>query len=152
MSDPQKEIRVQVVHECPAPAERVWATLVDWEQHDRWMTLTRAHGGAGTGARVLAFTGVGPVGFHDPMEITGWQPPADGEPGYCEVAHHGRIVRGRGRFDIVPLTDGRSKITWTEWVLPPLGGLGRAGWPLAEPALTFFFARSLRALGERARG
>ncbi|TDQ54755.1 SRPBCC family protein [Actinorugispora endophytica] len=151
MSGSVRESRVAVAHTCPAPAGRVWDTLVDWELHDRWMVLTRARGGSGEGARVLAFTGIGPVGFSDPMEITGWRPPSDDAPGHCEVLHRGAVVRGRGRFDLEPLPGGRCLVTWSEWVRLPPGPVGRLAGPLVRVLTASLFRRSLRNLGGLAR-
>ncbi|GAA3741254.1 SRPBCC family protein [Salinactinospora qingdaonensis] len=150
MSSPDRRVRLTVSRPCPAPADRVWDTLVDWRLHKQWMVLTRAHGGSGVGARVEAFTGVGPLAFRDPMEITGWQPATPTTAGYCETRHLGKVVRGWGRFDVEPAPGGMSTVTWTEWVDLPLGRLGRAGWPIVQPLLANMFDRSLRALGRLA--
>lgn len=151
MNGPAGTVCLTVSHSCSAPARKVWDVLVDWEAHDRWMVLTRARGGSGMGARVLAFTGVGPFGFSDPMEVTGWRPPAGGRPGYCEVRHRGAVVRGRGRFDVAPLPGGGCLVKWTEWVRLPLGPVGRFAWPLVRVPTAALFRRSLRNLGELAR-
>ncbi|GAA3722589.1 hypothetical protein HDA32_000829 [Spinactinospora alkalitolerans] len=151
MSGAAREVRVTVAHACAAPADRLWETLVDWDLHEQWMVLTRAHGGRGEGATVEAFTGVGRLGFPDTMEITNWRPATRESAGVCEVVHRGSVVRGRGRFDVVPLLGGRSRITWTEWVEPPLGALGRLGWPVAKAPLALLLRRSLRNLGELAQ-
>ena len=64
------------------------------------------------GARLRAFTGVGPLGFTDTMEIVEWEPPRR-----CVVRHTGKVVRGDGVFEVVPLgpagpgSSGRS--CWT---------------------------------------
>ena len=39
-------------------------------------------------------TGMGPVGFHDPMTVTGWKPPTASDPGRCTVRKTGRVVLG----------------------------------------------------------
>ncbi|GAB3207752.1 Polyketide cyclase / dehydrase and lipid transport [Marinactinospora thermotolerans DSM 45154] len=141
---------VAVSQVCPAPADRVWRTLVDWRLHERWMYRTRARGGQGVGARVEAFTGVGPVGFTDHMEITAWVPATRESAGRCEVRHLGGLVRGRGRFDVLPLPDGRSRVVWVEWLELPLGALGRLGWPLVRIPVSVLLRRSLRRLGRLA--
>ena len=56
---------------------------------------------AGSAAGSSPFTGVGPVGFTDPMEVVEWDPPRR-----CVVAHLGRVVRGDGVFEVTELGPG----------------------------------------------
>ncbi len=80
-----------------APAAATWAGAVDWDGQGEWMLGTRVKGtaqdGRGVGGGIEAFTGVGPVGFLDAMEIAAWDPPRR-----CDVRHVGRVVRGTGTF------------------------------------------------------
>src|SRR4051812_6638915 len=96
--------------------------------------------GRSAGSRILARTGVGPLGFDDPMEITAWEPLRR-----VQVHHLGRVVRGDGAFEVEPLPDGRSRFHWVEWVDLPLGRLGQLGYPLARPLLAAGLRPSLRA-------
>lgn len=130
-----------VTQDVAAPAQRVFDVLTDWDVHDRWMFLTRAEGGRGEGAEIAAFTGVGRIGFLDTMRITVWEPPRR-----AVVRHTGTVVRGSGAFEVEPLGPDRSRVVWSEWIDLPLGALGRAGWPLARPAMRFFLQQSLRRL------
>ena len=130
-----------VTQQVNAPQQQVWDVLTDWEVHDRWMLLTRARGDRAEGGRVEAFTGVGPVGFLDPMTITMWEPPR-----IAVVRHTGRVVRGSGSFEVRELSPGRSQVVWSEYVDPPLGLLGQLGWPLVRPLLRLFVQASLRRL------
>lgn len=111
-------VRFTASAEVAAPASRVWAALVRWEDHGRWIPLTRVTvltpSGTGVGARFVGRTGVGPVGFDDPMEITRWEPPEDARPGRCEVVKQGRVVTGSAAFGVVPLPGERSLVEWTE--------------------------------------
>lgn len=150
MSEPQAPLLLRVSRICPAPAGRVWRVLTDWDIHHRWMVLTRASGGSAKGARIEAFTGVGPLGFADPMEITAWLPASDTSAGSCAVRHLGGVVRGEGRFDVVPISPRHSVVIWTEWAELPLGRLGESARPLARLVLTPLFRRSLRDLGAEA--
>ncbi|PSK97345.1 polyketide cyclase/dehydrase/lipid transport protein [Murinocardiopsis flavida] len=150
MSVPQAPPLLRVSRICPAPAGRVWLTLTDWEIHHRWMVLTSASGGSGEGARIDAFTGVGPIGFTDPMEITEWRPATDTAAGRCSVRHLGGVVRGEGRFDVRPVSPSHSVVVWTEWADLPFGRLGAAARPLARLLLAPMFRSSLRALGDEA--
>ena len=126
-----------------APVEQTWAGATDWAGQGEWMLGTRvwptAQGGQGVGGGIEAFTGVGPLGFLDRMEITLWEPPRR-----CHVLHLGRVVRGTGAFEVEPLADGRSRFVWREDLELPLGVLGRLGWPLVRPAFALGVQLSLR--------
>ena len=127
-----------------APAERVFAAITDWPAQGEWMlgTTVRSLDGPGhhVGARLEAFTGVGPVGFLDTMTITAWQPPTR-----VDVMHTGRVVRGIGIMEVEALGPDRSRFTWAEDLELPWGGLGRAGWPLVRPGFLSGVRRSLAA-------
>jgi carbon monoxide dehydrogenase subunit G len=107
-----------VRREVAAPAEVVWARLVDWPAHGRWVPLTTVRvtsaGPAGVGMTFVGRTGVGPVGFDDPMTVTRWQPPADGREGRCTVRKTGRVVLGGADVTVRPLTPTRCTVEWTE--------------------------------------
>ncbi|MDP9397086.1 MAG: SRPBCC family protein [Actinomycetota bacterium] len=123
--------------------QQVWDTLVHWERQGEWMLLTKVRAtvrdGQGVGGGIEGWTGVGPVGVLDEMEIRVWEPPHR-----VVTRHLGRVVRGGGAFEITDLGDGRSRFTWSEWLDLPLGVLGRLGWPLARPFVRAGFVISLR--------
>ena len=75
------------------------------------------------------------------MEITEWDPPRR-----CVVTHHGRVVRGDGVFEVIPLGQDRAEFRWTERLDLPLGAVGRLGWPLVRPAFRSGVGYSLRRL------
>lgn len=126
-----------------ASAQEVFDGATDWDGQGAWMLGTTvratAQDGRGVGGRVAAFTGVGRVGFLDTMEITAWQPPYR-----CDVRHTGRVVRGTGSFVVEPGDGGASVFVWREDLELPLGGLGRAGWPLIRPLFAAGVRLSLR--------
>ena len=126
-----------------APAERTWAAAVNWARQDEWMLGTRVtptvNNGQGVGGRFEAFSGIGPIGFLDPMEITLWQPPRA-----CHVKHLGRVVRGTGTFEVEPRGDSRSRFHWREDLDLPLGLVGRIGWLLVRPFFSYGVQLSLR--------
>jgi hypothetical protein len=126
-----------------ATAEATWTAAVDWARQGEWMLGTRVTPtyaeGRGVGGRIEAFTGVGPLGFLDPMEITLWQPPRA-----CHVVHTGRVVRGTGRVEVEPRGDGRSRFHWREDLDLPFGFLGRVGWLLVRPLFAYGVQLSLR--------
>jgi len=124
--------------------QAAWDATIDWDRQSRWMLLTRVwateHDGAGVGGGVAARTSVGGMGFTDRMVITHWDPPRE-----CTVKHLGTVVRGTGTFAIAPAGVG-STFTWAEDVVPPLGRLGRMGWPVVRPAFELMMRISLRRL------
>ncbi len=133
-----------------APAERTWATLVDWPAHGRWVPLTRVRvltpSGAGVGARFVGRSGIGPLGFDDPMEVVEWAPPSAGSPGRCAVVKQGRVVLGRASFEVADLPGGRSRVTWLEDVeLAPVA-LTRPFAAVVALVGRLAFTRTLRAM------
>ncbi len=128
--------------EVAAEPEVVFEALVDWSHQGEWMLGTRVQAthleGRGAGARISAFTGVGPVGFVDPMEITLWEPPYR-----CHVRHLGRVVRGTGAFDIEPVAQGRTRFIWSEQLQVPGGAAGKAAFVVVRPLAVAGVSRSL---------
>lgn len=140
------EIELSV--DVDAPAEAVWAAAVDWDTQGDWMLGTRVagtvQGGRGVGGGIEAFTGVGPLGFLDTMVITEWDAPRR-----CVVRHTGRVVRGGGVFEVVPLGPGRSRFVWSEQLDLPLGLLGRVGFALLRPLFVAGVRLSLKRFAEQ---
>ncbi|MGV9775192.1 SRPBCC family protein [Streptosporangium sp. NPDC003464] len=139
--------RISVSVEAAAEPERVFSVLTDWPRHGEWMVLTRARVAAGdgrsVGSRLAAFSGLGPVGFLDTMEITEWDPPTA-----VAVRHTGRLVRGTGVFRVLPREGGGSTIVWEEELDLPYGPAGRLGWPLVRPLSAALLRLSLRRLAD----
>ncbi|MEU4604300.1 SRPBCC family protein [Kribbella sp. NPDC023972] len=129
----------------PLDPQAAWDLVMDWDRQSRWMVLTRVwatdNDGIGVGGGVAARTSVGAVGFTDHMVITHWDPPRD-----CTVKHLGKLVRGTGTFTITPAPPGGSTFTWSEDVVPPLGRLGTAVWPVVRPGFEVMMRASLRRL------
>jgi hypothetical protein len=73
------------------------------------------------------------------MVITVWEPPRR-----AVVRHVGKVVRGSGAFEVEDLGAGRSRVVWSEWVLLPLGVLGRLAWPVVRLPLRALVQVSLR--------
>lgn len=126
-----------------APPETVFDAFTDWAGQQEWMTGTQvrvtAGDGRSAGSRIVARTGLGPLGFDDPMEITAWEP--------CrrvQVRHLGRVVRGDGVFEVEALPNGHSRFNWVEWLEVPLGTVGLVGFTFARPVLARGMMPSLR--------
>jgi len=100
---------------------------MDWSRQQDWIWGTQVNGGTGVGAKVVARTGIGPVGFQDTMVITEWDPPRR-----CVVRHTGRVVRGLGIFEVARRGE-LSQFRWTEQLELPLGSAGALGRWLVLP-------------------
>jgi len=123
----------------PLPASACFDRLVDWDAHSAAIPLTRLEhqGVARVGQRFNARTGIGRLGFDDPMVVELLRRPA-GEssgdlPGVVEVVKQGRVISGRVRWTVTP-TEAGSDVEWTHqlvvgwlprWLDPVVGALGR---------------------------
>ncbi|HEU5265936.1 MAG TPA: SRPBCC family protein [Jatrophihabitans sp.] len=124
--------------------QQAWARVVDWRRHGAYVPLTTVSVGRAAGATVVtARTGIGALGFDDPMEIVEWAPPSDGATGRCRLEKRGRVLRGWAEISVAP-RDGGARVTWREEAMPahlPRFAIGMAG---ATGALVF--GRVLRRL------
>jgi hypothetical protein len=146
-------VRLERSVEVGAPAGVLWDYVTDWPRQAEWVPMTRVErvdAADGLGGRLRAWTGVGPVGFWDPMTITLWQRDADGG-GRCEVLHRGRVVRGEGEFVVRARGPEASTFVWAEVLALPGGRLGALAFRLARPALERALDGALRRLGRRIR-
>ena len=139
-------VELTVPVDVNAPAEAVWDIVTDWVGQGEWMLGTRVSvtspgDGRELGATLSAFSGVGPLGFTDTMEIVEWEPLKR-----CTVRHTGNVVKGDGVFEVVELGPARARFLWTELLDLPLGALGRLGWPVVRPAFRLGVEQSLRKM------
>jgi carbon monoxide dehydrogenase subunit G len=134
------------VHIASTPA-KVWAYVSDWRRQGEWIPLTSVQPLDGpadrVGARVSAFTGVGPVGFTDPMTVTAWEP-----PNRLEIRHTGRVVRGEATVLVEPAGTG-TRLTWQERIDIPGGAAGALGFRLTRPVTQRLLDWSLHRLRTR---
>ncbi|CAL9281394.1 SRPBCC family protein [Streptomyces sp. NPDC003090] len=140
------------------PAAEAWRRVTDWEAHGARVPLTRVRvltpGPPGVGTRFTARTGLGPLGFDDPMAVVRWEPP-DGAgpggrpgPGLCRLEKYGRVVRGWAEIAVRPDGAG-ARVTWVEELR--VRGLPRWCDPLLARAGRWVFGRELdRLLGAEA--
>lgn len=139
-----RPISVSVVVDAPLGA--VWDALSDLPSHTEWMadaaSIEFPAGQAGTGTEMLVDTRLGPFRLTDRLEIIAWEPPRT-----MAVEHRG-VVRGWGRFDLIPMADG-IHLTWTEdlrfpwWLGGPITALA------AHPLLSRIWAGNLRRFRRR---
>ena len=114
---------VRSTRHVEASVDRVWTLVTDWPAHTRWIPLTTvtidsdSPVRSGPGTRFTGRTALGSVGFDDPMTVTVWQPPADGEPGRCRVVKRGRWLTGWAEIEVAGERLG-SRLTWLEDVRP----------------------------------
>lgn len=101
----------------PLPVDEVWRRLTRWERHAAHVPLTRITVTTpppnGLGTAFVARTGLGPVGFDDPMEIVRWEPPSTGGAGRCRLEKRGTFVVGWAEIDVEARGAG-SRIVWRE--------------------------------------
>lgn len=146
--------RFTVVVDVPAGPRRTWEVLTDWPAHGRWVPLTTVRvltpGTAGVGQRFVGRTGLGPLGFDDPMEVVAWRPPDGGQPGSGHVVKHGRLVLGEAWFEVAALAAGTSRVTWTEDVEIVPVRLTRPFAPLVAFAGRVAFRAALRKMAAEA--
>jgi hypothetical protein len=115
--------------------------MTDWVAQGEWMpftTVTLVSGDGALGTELSARTGLGRLAVVDDMRIDVWEPPTR-----CEVEHTGRVVRGRGIFEIRPIGPQRCRMTWTEQVDGVLARLGAVPARLGLRVALRRFARRL---------
>jgi len=143
--------RLQREVDIAAPAAEVWDYVTDWPRQGEWIPQTQVENVDGAdrlGGRFRAWTGLGRVGFWDPMTITAWERTPDGG-GRCEVLHLGKVVKGEGEFTVLALGEHASRFVWAEVVVVPGRAVGAAGWRLIRPIVERVIDHGLRALRNR---
>ena len=110
--------RIAMTIKIEAPLQKVWDSLVQWEQQGDWMLQTTVHVTSqiteGVGTTIDAFTGIGSFGILDTMTVTHWQP-----PNTCDVVHTGKIIKGTGRFHLRHLSPHTTAFDWSEEIQAP---------------------------------
>lgn len=127
-----------------------WLRVTDWPAHAARVPLTSVSVSSGgptdVGTVFVVRSGVGRLGFDDPMEVVRWEPPVGGRPGRCRLVKLGRVIRGWAEIEVHAVGTG-SAVVWVEElriaVLPrPLDGLvGRVGRVVFGRALDGLLAR-----------
>ncbi|MFE4052107.1 SRPBCC family protein [Streptomyces sp. YIM B13518] len=108
----------QLQRTAPLSPDEAWRRLTTWSRHGEAVPLTRTTvrtpPPTGAGTRIVARTGLGPLSFDDPMDVTVWRPPQDGSPGYCRLEKRGRVVTGWAEIEVRPGPGGRARVVWRE--------------------------------------
>jgi carbon monoxide dehydrogenase subunit G len=97
--------QIEIVREVRLSPDEAWRRVTDWPAHGRYVPLTKV---TRTADGFLARTGVGPIGFDDPMDVVTWN-----EPSYCRLEKRGRIVKGWAEIKVEAQGEG-SRVTWRE--------------------------------------
>jgi hypothetical protein len=145
----------EVRRDSALSASCAWARLTDWRRHGDFIPFTQvavvetpdataSSPGTGGGAVFVARTGIGPLHFDDPMEVTYWRPPGD-DPGVCRLVKTGRVVQGWAVLTVTPMAGGCS-VSWTEDAAVRYTG-PLLGWP-TKVAAGFVFGRLVDKLLE----
>ncbi|MCZ4124370.1 SRPBCC family protein [Streptomyces sp. H39-S7] len=108
---------ISIERSSPLPVDEVWRRLTRWERHAAHVPLTAitvtTPPPTGLGTVFVARTGLGPVGFDDPMEVVRWEPPTPGGTGRCRLEKHGTLVLGWAEIEVGAHGAG-SRVTWRE--------------------------------------
>lgn len=111
-------VNILLERTVPLPLDEAWRRVTQWRRHGEVVPLTRVSvvppAPTGPGTVVVARSGVGPLAFEDPMEVTVWQPPEDGAPGVCRLEKRGRVVLGWAELEVRPGPGGRARVVWRE--------------------------------------
>ncbi|MFJ7077256.1 SRPBCC family protein [Streptomyces sp. NPDC098781] len=136
----------------PLPLTEAWRRLTEWPRHAEVVPLTRVRvttqGPTREGTRFVARSGIGPLAFDDPMEVTVWQPPGDDTPGRCRLEKRGRSITGWAEIEVRPGPGGRTRVVWQEEVRVRFvpGGLDEA----VARAGRYVFGRAVNQLLRKA--
>jgi hypothetical protein len=133
------------------PAQVAWAYITDWPKQGEWIPQTRVEvvdAADRVGGRLRAWTGVGRVGFWDPMTITAWEVQPDGTR-RCEVLHTGAVLRGEGGFVVQPRSATTCRFVWWERLVVPGGPFAALLWKGGGPVTGAMLGLCLRRLAAR---
>jgi hypothetical protein len=126
---------IEIVREVGLSPDVAWRRLTDWRAHGSYVPLTTI---TLTPKGFDAFTGLGRVGFHDPMDVV-----ESRDPSYCRLEKRGRVVKGWAELRVEPFGDG-SRVTWREEIR--VTGVPRAFDGLTRATSTRLFSRVIDGL------
>ena len=133
---------------APLPLDEAWRRLTQWRRHGDVVPLTRVRvvppAPTQVGTLVVARSGIRPLAFDDPMEVTVWRPPTDTAAGLCRLETRGRVVTGWAEIEVRPGPGGRSRVVWREEIA--VAFLPRFVDPLLGAAARSMFGRAANRL------
>ena len=129
-------VHFRVRIDTPRPPDEAWNRVLDLRLHDRLIPFTRITRGMvpaaalRPGSEFVARTGLGPLGFDDPMVVAELTAPVDGSAGRARIHKRGRVIRGSIELRVMPAPFG-ARLEWdqdiTVWGVP-----GALGWLTAK--------------------
>jgi hypothetical protein len=111
--------RFEVTIDSPLPAPEAWRRILDLRAHGAVIPLTKVSGEAleagrlAPGSRFVARTGLGPIGFDDPMLVESCAAPTEHDAGVARIRKEGRTVTGRITLRVTPTATG-SVVGWKQ--------------------------------------
>lgn len=109
------EIRI----DSPLSAAAAWGRLLDLRAHSDVIPLTTVTGdildaaALTPGSRFTAHTGLGPLGFDDPMVVDEIEQPSGNGAGRARIRKEGSLVRGTIDLTVTPRAGG-SLVVWSQ--------------------------------------
>ena len=85
--------------------QEAFSRLTDWQRHGDVVPLTTVRL---TDTGFVARSGIGRLGFDDPMDVVEWDPPR-----FCRLEKRGRVIRGWAEISVSPTASG-SQVVWRE--------------------------------------
>lgn len=144
-------MRLRLESTLPAPPERVWEVVSDWERYSEWMPdvswVRRVGGDSGVGLELDVRTKVfGIPAVTDRMRVEIWDPPSK-----LGILHRG-FVSGEALWMLEPAGDGGTRFVWLEDLRMPPPVLGELALACYLPVLLLTFRWSMRNLGRLVAG
>lgn len=127
------------------PIDKVWAELVDWGGHGRWIPMTRVDVDPQDPNRFIAWSGLGRIALEDRMHAT--EMAFDGQRGTCHVDKLGPVLVGFAELTVTAAgTDSapRTRVQWHEDVMVPY--LPKFLSPVVAKASGLLFSIALKRL------
>lgn len=141
-----------VTVDTPLTPAQAWARVWDLDRHTAVIPLTTVTVDSpatalAEGATFCGRTGIGPIGFDDPMRVVAWEPPtADG--GRAVVTKNGSVLGGGIEVTFAPVARGGTRITWRQqvelpWLPSPMSRLEPLAARVAAPGYRMILNRLL---------
>jgi carbon monoxide dehydrogenase subunit G len=146
MPQPVHPVRFTVRTVIQIPPAEAFALLCDWEDHSRWVPLTKVVSHSSTS--FTAYTGIGPLQLPDNMELL----ERDDESLSALVLKTGPILIGTAAFHVRRFSDEGCVVEWREELtvkgVPRL--ITKAVAPVLSTVAKRFFTRALKRMAPAA--